>query len=336
MEYKVFELKNSKGMKAKVTEFGAILMELFVPDRDGKVQDIVMGYEKPEDYTNNGSFFGATVGQSANRINDAKFTIDGKEYLLAVNDGKNNLHTDVDHGFHKVHWEGTLDEASNSVSFTYRHPDGENGFPGNLDMKVTYALTEENGIVIHYEGVSDKKTLINCTNHSYFNLSGDLASSIHDHELKLYASHYTPVVAGAIPTGEIADVKGTIFDFTDFMKIGDHIDDDVEQLKLVQGYDHNFVLDHKTGSYDLAAEVKCQRSGRRMKVYTDLPGLQFYAGNCIAPVTGKGGVKYDKRQALCLESQYFPDSVNQPNFESPIFDAGQKYDTTTEYRFDTF
>ncbi len=336
MEYKIFELTNSKGMKAKVTEFGAILMELHVPDRNGKVEDIVMGYDKPEDYVNNGSFFGATVGQSANRINDAKFVIDGKEYPLAVNDGKNNLHTEFDHGFHKVHWDGKLIPESNSVEFTYHKPENENGFPGDLDMKVTYTLTEENGIVIHYEGVSNQKTLINCTNHSYFNLSGDLASSIHDHELKLYASHYTPVVAGAIPTGEIADVKGTVFDFTDFMTIGDHIDDDLEQLTLVQGYDHNFALDHKTGSFDLAAEVKCEKTGRRMRVYTDLPGLQFYAGNCIAPVTGKNGVKYDKRQALCLESQYFPDSVNQPNFESPIFDAGQKYDTKTEYRFDTF
>lgn len=334
MENKVFELKNKNGMKVKVTEFGANVMEIWVPDRDGNLQDVVMGFENPEDYKDNGCFFGACIGRMANRINDAKFVLDGKEYKLPVNDGKNNLHTDANTGFHKMHWEGKQD--GNSVEFKFTSPDGDGGFPGKLDMTVTYTLTDENGLKIRYEGVSDKKTLINCTNHSYFNLSGDLTSSIHDHELKLYSSGYTPVVAGAIPTGEITKVKGTVFDFTEFRKVGQNIDDDVEQLTLVQGYDHNFVLDHLTGDYSLAAELKCERSGRKMDVYTDLPCIQFYAGNCISPQTGKGGVKYDKRQALCLETQYAPDAVNQPGFEKPIFDAGQKYDTTTEYRFSTF
>lgn len=333
MEYKVFEIANKNGIRAKVTEFGAILMELWVPDRNGRSEDIVMGFDRPEDYDHNDSFFGATVGRSANRIADACFTIDGKTYQLAVNDGKNNLHSDYDNGFHKKHWDGVMNAEKNSVAFSYTSPDGENGFPGKLDMKVTYTVNDKNGLEIHYEGVSDKKTLVNCTNHSYFNLSGDMTSSIHDHMLKLYASHYTPVVAGAIPTGEIATVKGTVFDFTDFMKVGDHVDDDAEQLKLVKGYDHNFALDHEAGSFGLAAELTCGRSGRHMEVWTDLPGIQFYAGNCIAPVNGKKGIRYDVRQALALETQYFPNSVNQAGFISPVIDAGEKYDTKTEYRF---
>lgn len=334
MEYKVFELTNSKGMKVKLTELGANVMEIWVPDRNGKAEDVVMGFDSPEEYKGNPCFFGACIGRMGNRICDAKFTLDGKEYSLPVNDGKNNLHTDADKGFHKVKWEGT--QNGNSVAFKFTSPDGDCGFPGKLDMTVTYTLTEDNGFKIRYEGTSDKKTLINCTNHSYFNLSGDLSSSIHDHELKLYAHQYTPVVAGAIPTGEITKVAGTVFDFTEYRKIGQNIDDDLEQLTLVQGYDHNFVLDHLTGDYSLVAEAKCERSGRKMEVYSDLPCIQFYAGNCISPQTGKGGVKYDKRQAFCLETQYAPDAVNQPGFEKPIFDAGQKYDTTTEYRFSTF
>lgn len=334
MEYKVFELTNKNGMKVKLTEFGANVMEIWAPDRDGNSQDEVMGFDSPEDYKENGCFFGACIGRMANRINDAKFTLDGKEYKLPVNDGKNNLHTDAETGFHKMFWEGKLE--GNSVIFKFTSPDGDGGFPGKLDMTVTYSLTDENGLKIHYEGVSDKKTLINCTNHSYFNLSGDLSSSIHDHELKIYSHKYTPVVAGAIPTGEIAKTEGTVFDFSEYRQVGQNIDDDIEQLKLVQGYDHNFVLDHLTGDYSLVAEVKCGRSGRKMEVYSDLPCIQFYAGNCISPQTGKGGVKYDKRQALCLETQYAPDAINQPGFEKPIFDAGQKYDTTTEYRFSTY
>ncbi|MBO4373774.1 MAG: galactose mutarotase [Lachnospiraceae bacterium] len=336
MEYRVFELTNRNGMKAKVTEFGAILMDLFVPAADGSVKDIVMGFEKPEDYNNNPCFFGASIGRSANRINNAKCIIDGKEYTLAVNDGKNNLHTEMDKGFHKAHWNGTKNDAENSVTFSYLSPEGDCGFPGEVKMKITYRLDDENGLEIHYEGDCSKVTLLNCTNHSYFNLSGDLASSACDHELKLLASHYTPVVAGAIPTGEIADVKGTVFDFTDFRQVGKNIDDDVEQLKLVQGYDHNFAIDHKTGSFDRVAQLKCDRTKIMMDVYTDLPGIQFYAGNCISPQTGKGGVKYDRRQALCLETQFFPDSINQENFEKPLFGPDKKYDTKTVYRFSTY
>ncbi len=331
MEYKVFELKNKNGMTVRATDFGANIMSILVPDKDGNLLDVVMGFDTPEEYKVNNCFFGACIGRMANRINDARFTLDGKEYKLSVNDGKNNLHTDGDTGFHKVHWDGV--QEGNSVIFKYESPDGDGGFPGKLPMTVTYTLTDDNSLVIRYEGTPDKKTLINCTNHSYFNLSGDLSSSITDHELKLYSHQYTPVAEGAIPTGEITKVAGTVFDFTEFRKVGQNIDDDLEQLKLVGGYDHNFVLDHLTGDYSKVAEVKCARSGIALEVYTDLPCIQFYAGNLISPQTGKGGVKYDKRQAFCLESQYAPDAINQPGFEKPIFDAGQKYDTKTEYKF---
>ncbi len=333
MENKVFELKNSNGMRALITDRGANLMELDVPDKNGKIENVVMGFENPDDYLVNTSFFGATVGRSANRIAGAGFTIDGKEYKLPVNDGKNNLHSDFEKGFHKQHWDAVYDKDKNNVQFSYNSPDGENGFPGNLKITVTYTLTEDNGLEIHYQGISDKKTLINCTNHSYFNLSGDLSTSIHDHRLRLYASHYTPIVAGAIPTGEIASVAGTDFDFTDYHTVGERIDNDCVQLKLVGGYDHNFALDHKTGSFDKAADVICDRSGRHMEVWTDLPGIQFYAGNSISPVKGIGGITYGSRQALALETQYFPNSVNQDGFESPIFDTGVRYDTRTMYKF---
>lgn len=332
-EISAYVITNANGMKAKVISYGAILTELFVPDKDGKCVDVVLGYDTLEPYFENGSFFGATVGRSANRIKDAKFSIDGVEYQLDVNDGPNNLHTHMDNGMHKKVWEAKVDETENAVTFFISEEDGENGFPGKLDMAVTYTLTENNEIKISYVGESDKKTLINCTNHSYFNLSGHDAGDITDHKLYLKASHYTPVVAGAIPTGEIAPVEGTVFDFTKEMKVSEHIGDDVEQLKLVQGYDHNFVIDKDTKGIELVAKVTDDKSGRVMEVYTDLPGIQFYAGNCISDTVGKEGVKYTKRVGLCLETQFYPNSINQEGFIKPVFDAGQEYNTTTIYAF---
>lgn len=328
-----FVITNSKGMSAKVIEYGAILTELFVPDKNGKCDDVVLGYDTLEPYYENGSFFGATVGRSANRIKDAKFTIDGVEYKLSVNDGPNNLHTHMDNGMHKKVWESKVDETENAVTFFLSEEDGENGFPGKLDMAVTYAVTEDNEIKISYVGASDKKTLINMTNHSYFNLSGHDAGTIVNDKLWLKASCYTPVVAGAIPTGEIAPVEGTVFDFTKDRVIAANIDDDVEQLKLVQGYDHNFVIDKDSKGIELVAKVTDDASGRVMEVYSDLPGIQFYAGNCISDTVGKNGVKYTKRTGLCLETQFYPDSINQENFIKPVFDAGEEYNTTTIYKF---
>ena len=326
---KLYTIENSKGAKAAVTNIGACLVNLLIPDKNGVLEDIVLGFDKGEAYLINNSFFGATIGRSANRIANARFSIDGTEYDLDVNDNENNLHSQADQGFHKQLWDA--DVSDNAVKFSYTEPDGKNGFPGTLKMSVTYTLTEDNALEIHYEGVSDKKTLINCTNHSYFNLAGHKSGSILDTELKLNCSNYTPVVAGAIPTGEIATVKGTVMDFTEFKKIGKEIEADIEQLKLVKGYDHNFVVDDFDGSKKLIAVAKA--AGRTMEVYTDLPGVQFYAGNCIAYQEGKDGAEYTPRCGFCLETQYFPNSINQEGFAKPITDAGEKYDTTTVYKF---
>lgn len=328
-DIKLYTIENAKGAKASVTNIGASLVKLIMPDSNGNYEDVVLGFDLGEAYLVNGSFMGVTVGRSANRIANAKFEIDGVTYNLDVNDNENNLHSQFNQGFHKQLWSAQC--FDNSVKFSYTEPDGKNGFPGNLDMSVTYTLTDENAIEIHYEGVSDKKTIINATNHTYFNLGGHNSGSIEDTELQINASNYTPVVAGAIPTGEIASVKGTVMDFTTFKKIGKEVNADVEQLKLVQGYDHNYVIDNYDGKQKLAAVAKA--AGRTMEVYTDLPGIQFYAGNCIAPQEGKEGALYTKRCGFCLETQYYPNSINQDGFIKPIFDKGQKYDTTTVYKF---
>ncbi len=337
-----YTITNRSGASVSILDFGGIITSLKMPDAKGRIDDIVLGYDTIEPYFVNNEFFGAAIGRSANRIAGASFTLDdGTSVNIPVNENGNNLHTDFDHGFHKVLWNADTDEEKNSVALSYTSPDGENGFPGNLSMKITYALSEDNELSLHYEGVSDKKTLINCTNHTYFNLAGlDAASgkepaNIEREYLKINASRFTPVKSGAIPTGECVLVKGTIFDFTDFMRIGDHIGDNEEQLTLVQGYDHNFCIDDPAPG-KLAAVVEDRESGRRMEVFTDLPGIQFYAGNCIGKgLKGKGGQTYGPRAALCLETQYYPNSVNEPAFESPVFDAGQTYDTTTVYKFST-
>ena len=328
-DIKLYTIKNAKGSQAAATNIGACLVKLIMPDDKGEYKDIILGFDSGEEYLVNGSFFGATVGRCANRTANAKFSIDGTEYRLAVNDNENNLHSDFYKGMHKVLWDAKT--GDNSVTFSYRSPDMENGFPGNLDMSVTYTLTDDDELVISYEGVSDKKTLINMTNHTYFNLSGHDHETIEDTMLTLFASNYTPVVAGAIPTGEIAPVKGTVMDFTSEKMIGRDIGADFEQLRLVKGYDHNYVVDDYDGTSKLIAIAKAD--GRTMEVFSDLPGVQFYAGNCIAPQGGKDGILYKERTGFCLETQYFPNSANDPAFAHPIFDKGQKYETTTVYKF---
>lgn len=325
----LYTIENANGMKAAVTNFGAILVKLFVADDKGEMKDIVLGLEKGKDYYNNGSFFGATVGRNANRIGNASCKIDGVLYNFPVNDGPNNLHTDFEVGCHMKLWDAEI--LNNAVKFTAVSEDMEAGFPGNLCMAVTYTLRDDNALEISYEAVSDKKTVINMTNHTYFNLNGHDSGSIVDTELKLMCSNYTPVAKGAIPLGNLEPVAGTVFDFTEFKKISKEIEADEKQLKLVQGYDHNFAIDNYDGKEKLVAVAKA--GGRTMEVYTDLPGIQFYAGNCIAKQKGKDGVKYDKRTGFCLETQYFPDNVNQDNFKKAIFDAGEVYKTKTVYKF---
>ncbi|MDO4965109.1 MAG: aldose epimerase family protein [Lachnospiraceae bacterium] len=325
----LYTIENANGMRASVTNMGAILVNLFVKNDKGEFKDVVLGLAKGQDYYKNGSFFGATVGRNANRIGGAACKIDGVIYNFPVNDGPNNLHTDFEVGMHMKIWDAEI--IGNSVKFTVTSPDMESGFPGNLKMAVTYTLTDDNAIEISYEGVSDKKTVINMTNHSYFNLCGHDSGCIEDTELQLNASYYTPVVKGAIPTGELAAVEGTVFDFRQPKKIGEEIKAKEKQLKLVKGYDHNFAIDNYDGTEKLVATAKA--GGITMEVYSDLPGIQFYAGNCIAKQKGKDGVKYGKRTGFCLETQYFPDNVNQENFKKAIFDAGEVYKTKTVYKF---
>lgn len=330
-EIELYTILNQAGVKAQVMTYGAILVRLFVPNKSGKLEDVVLGFDKLEDYFVNGSFFGATVGPSANRIKDAQFDIDGVKYQLDANDGPNNLHSQFDIGFHKQVWSATYTEQS--VTFSLESADLEMGFPGNKKISVTYTLTEENELKISYEGSSDKTTLLNLTNHTYFNLGGHKAKEIYHEKMWIKASHYTPVVAGAIPTGEIAPVVGTPMDFTKAKEIGKEIHADFEQLKLVQGYDHNFAVDDYTGNVQLIAKVTDEEAGREMEVYSDLPGVQFYAGNCIASVTGKEGEHYGIRKGFCLETQYFPNSANDKHFIQPFFGPDKKYKTTTIYKF---
>lgn len=322
-----FELNNANGMKIEVINFGAILTKVVLPD--GK--DVVLGFDDVAGYEVNASFFGAVILPSANRINNAEFTIDGVKYKVDVNDGKNNLHSHYELGSHKRIWD--FEEGSNFVKFSLAMNDMDMGFPGNKKFTITYKLTDDNEVILSYTGMSDKNTIINPTNHSYFNLSGHDAGSILDDVLTINAASFTPVVPGAIPTGEIKAVKGTVMDFTNGRRIGDDIDADYEQLKLTQGYDHNFVLDNYDKKMRKIAMVNDLKSGHSMEVFTDLPGVQFYAGNCIADQTGKGGVKYTKRVGLCLETQYFPDSVNEPSFPSCVFGPGNDYKSETIYKF---
>lgn len=335
-EISLYILSNGKGMKAEVTNLGAILVRVLVPDAAGRVDDLVLGFDNGESYYGNDSFFGTVIGPCANRTGGAEYTLDGVTYQLDKNDGANNLHTHKQLGFHKRLWDAEMGE--NSVTFSLEDEDGHLGFPGNKKVSVTYSLSAENELTLHYHAVSDKKTIINLTNHSYFNLDGHGAGSIEEHELWLGASHFTPVVPGSIPTGEIRAVAGTPMDFTQPKKIGRDIREDYEQLLLTGGYDHNFVIDGWNDDSTLRhiATVKGPKSGRVMKAYTTLPGVQFYAGNFIDAQQGKGGVTYGNRSGFALETQYFPDTIHHENFPSYVFggENGREYDSVTVYKFE--
>ncbi len=327
----LFTLKNKNGVEAKITNFGAALVSLFVPDKDGKMEDVVLGFDTAEGYFDNPSFFGVTIGPSANRIAGAAFELNGKKYQIAVNDGENNLHSDMDNGYHKRAWTAVAGE--NDLTLTLEGKDGEMGFPGNKKITMVYSLSEDNGLKLKYHATSDADTIINLTNHTYFNLAGHKSGSIEGQFLHLYAGKYTHVLPGAIPTGEIKSVAGTPLDFTQMKMIGKEIGADFEQLKLVQGYDHNFVVDGYDGTMRQIAEAADEKSGRRMKVFSDLPGVQFYAGNCISPQSGKDGAHYEPRTGFCLETHYYPDNIHHPNFPQAIFGPGKDYNAETIYQF---
>ncbi len=334
-EVYAYTITNKNNMSITVMTFGAILKNVMVPDKKGKVDDVVLGYDKLWMYFKNGSCFGATIGPIANRTENGRFSIGKNVYQLPVNDRKvNNLHTDLVNGFHKRVWDAT--EGKNAVTFSLTKKDGDMGHPGVMKVSVTYALTDKNEIKIHYHADTNKKTVINMTNHSYFNLSGAKSDNIEHTILKINASNYTPVRKDAIPTGEIASVKGNEFDFTKPKAIGKDIGKKTnEQIKICGGYDHNFCIDgyKPDGKLRLAAVATDNKSGRTLETYTDLPGVQFYAGNFIGENTGKQGYKNCKRKGFCLETQYYPNSANEKNFENPVFDSKKPYDTTTVYKF---
>jgi aldose 1-epimerase len=327
----LYTLTNGK-ITAKVMTYGAILTELIVPDRDGKPGDIVLGFDTLGGYLAGHPYFGATVGRVANRVGGAKFSLDGKDYTLAANNGPNTLHGGLK-GFDKVVWKAQdiSKQGWPAVKLTYRSPDGEEGFPGNLDVAVTYTVTD-NGLKIDYQATTDKATPVVLTNHSYFNLAGPASGTILDHEIQINAKNYTPGDAGMIPTGEVAPVQGTPLDFTASTVIGSRFD----QLKAEPiGYDHNFVLDVDPAQrIKVAAQVYDPKSGRIMEALTTEPAIQFYTGNFLDGANqGKGGVVYKKNQGFCLEAQHYPDSVHHANFPTTILRPGQTYTQTTIYQF---
>lgn len=337
-DIQLFTLKNSAGMEVKVTNFGAIITSIKVPDRDGNFADVTLGYNDVADYINavDKPYFGAVVGRYGNRIAKGKFTIDGKEFSLPINNDPNSLHGGVI-GFDKVVWDAEK-VGDNAVKLTYLAKDTEQGYPGNLTATVTYTLTDDNEIVVDYQATTDKPTPVNLTQHAYFNLKGEGEGTILDHELTINADHYTPVDATLIPTGEIAPVKGTPFDFTAAKAIGRDIEKTNEQLKFGGGYDHNWVLNRTKGEgeLELAATLYEPASGRLLEVLTTEPGVQFYCGNFLTGVLkGKSGKPYVYRGGLCLETQHYPDSPNQPNFPDTILKPGETYETKTVFKFST-
>lgn len=328
----LFSLKNEKGVEACVTNQGATLAMLKVPDKHGEIRDVVLGFDQGERYMNNVSVFGATVGPHANRIGGAEFELDGVTYALVKNDGPNNLHTDLQNGYQTRMWDSEI--VPGGVTFTLQDTDGNMGFPGNKTIQVTYTLDDESKLTLRYHAESDKRTVFNLTNHTYFNLEGHETGNVGGHILQLKADFYTPVAKGAIPTGEILPVKGTPLDFNEEMVIGDRIDADMEQLKITGGYDHNYVIADFDGSLRHFATVRAPKSGIVMKAYTTLPGVQLYTGNFIDEQTGKAGVVYNKRHGVCLETQFYPDSIHHDNFPDCVFGEGRDYDSVTVYQFE--
>lgn len=331
-EAKLVTMANHNGMSVEMTDFGATLVSVVVPDQNGKAADVVLGYADVVDYAKNGGFLGATIGRSGNRIGGASFELGGVSYTLDKNENGNNLHSGHD-GYDRMIWEMEIDEAALSVKFSHHSPDMEQGYPGNFDISVTYTLTEDNELKLSYEGVSDKDTIANLTNHSYFNLEGHDSGTILEHTLWIDADAMTVTDAESIPTGELRKVEGTPFDFRKAKKIGQDIEADDEQIRFGGGFDHNFAL-NTDGSFKKVAEAKAPVSGRTMEVFTDCVGMQFYAGNFIESTwIGKDGKPYGKRGGFCLETQFYPDAVHHENFASPVLKAGEKYQTTTIYKF---
>lgn len=326
----LYTMKNDAGTSVSVSDYGAALVSLFVRGKDGNPVDVVLGYDNVTGYEKGGDSIGATVGRNANRIGGASIEINGVTYELDKNDNGNNLHSGYDY-YNKRFWD-VAENADDHVTFRLHSPDKDQGYPGALDMYVTYTLDEDSMLTIHYEAEPDKDTVINMTNHSYFNLNGHDSGTVLNHSVTLDAESFTPADRESIPTGEIRSVDGTPMDFRSGKTLGKEIDADYEPLRFGGGYDHNWVLKNE-GRFDKVAEVTADRSGIRMEVYTDLPGVQMYTANFLNGEPGKEGALYGKRSAVCLETQYFPDAIHHDNFPGPVCRAGEKYDTRTAYRF---
>jgi aldose 1-epimerase len=328
----LYTLVSGKGAVARIATYGATVVSLEVPDREGRPGDVVLGFDSLDGYLANGRvYLGCIVGRYANRIREGRFALDGREHQLARNDGENHLHGGV-RGFDKVVWTATARGAG--VELAYESRDGEEGYPGNLSVRVAYSLTDENALAIDYAATTDRPTIVNLTHHGYFNLDGAGAGDVLGHLLAIDADRFTPVGAGLVPTGELRSVRGTPMDFTRPTAIGARIGSGDEQLALAGGYDHNLVLNRRGSGPSLAARLSSPGSGRVMEVLTTEPGLQLYSGNFLdGTVSGKGGRVYGHRSAVCLEAQHFPDSPNQPGFPSTVLRPGETYRATTIYRF---
>lgn len=335
---KSYTLKNANGMEMTVINYGGIITSLTAPDKEGTLGDVVLGFDSLSGYLGGSPYFGALIGRYGNRIAKGKFSIDGKEYSIPTNNAPNTLHGG-DVGFDKVYWEiSPADPAQgkNALTLTYTSPDGDQGYPGNLTCKVVYTLTDDNEVKIDYTATTDKKTVVNLTQHTYFNLTGSPANDILSHELMIDAEKFLPVDNTLIPTGELKPVAGTPFDFNEMTPIGARIDQKNQQLDYGKGYDHCWVLDHNMGTLDKVAALYDPASGRYMEIMTTEPGLQFYSGNFLdGTLIGKGGIPCEFRHAVALETQHFPDSPNKPEFPSVELNPGDTYTTTTIYKFST-
>ncbi len=328
----LFELKNSSGAYVEIIDFGGAIRSIVVPDRDGNLGDIALGYDDAKGYEKQDKYIGALIGRHGNRIEDASFKIGRRKYTLAKNDGRNSLHGGIK-GFDKVMWKAEVD--GESLVLKYLSKDGEEGFPGNLSVTVKYRFSDDNELSIDYAAECDQDTVCNLTNHCYFNLNGQGSGDILDHEMKICASHFTVGNSECLPTGYVAKVEGTPLDFTEPHVIGERINDKHEQLLFGHGYDHNFCPDGE--GFRLMAEVYSEKTGRTMQVYSDLPGIQFYSGNALnsLPPAGKGGRIINRREGLCLETQFYPNALKHRNFAQPILKKGEKYRHVTVYRFGT-
>ena len=334
----IYTLRNRNGMETKITNYGGIVVSLTAPDVSNKYEDVVLGYNNLDDYMNPPfPYFGAIIGRFGNRIAKGRFTLNGHEYKLAVNNGENHLHGGLK-GFDRVVWtaQETKTTAGPALTLTYLSKDGEEGYPGNLRVRVVYTLTNKNELKITYSASTDKDTVINLTHHSYFNLAGEGNGDILNHYVVLKARRFVPTDAGSIPTGELKNVAGTPFDFRRLETIGHRIDQDDQQLKFGNGYDHTWVIDGRAGVLRMAASVYEATSGRVMEVWTTEPGVQFYTGNFLdGSRPGKSGKPYPRRSGFCLETQHYPDSPNRPNFPTTTLRKGATYRSTTIYRFST-